>query len=167
MKLLVFSDVHKYKERLIALLNHYDDIDLTISLGDSELKRTFLESHDIVAIKGNYPFDAGFTEEHILTIDGYRVLLSHGHRYRVQNGIDKLYYRALEESIQVVFYGHTHIPSFDDVEGRLFINPGAVSKSRSLDQESYMIVKTSKAQWIFRWYNAMDHSLIREIRHDF
>ncbi len=167
MKLLVFSDVHKNKERLLNILEKHEDVDLTISLGDSELKSNFLESRDIIAIKGNALFDPGFTNEHAIDIDSKRILLTHGHKYRVQNGIDKLYYKALEEQAHITFYGHTHIAAFDKVEGHLFINPGSVNNARSATTESYMIIHAQTPRWIFNWHDAKNHALIREITHEF
>lgn len=167
MKLLVFSDVHKNKARLLTILDKHNDVDLTISLGDSELKSEFLESRDIIAIKGNALFDPGFTNEHTIDIEGKRILLTHGHKYRVQNGIDKLYYKALEVQANIAFYGHTHIAAFDKVEGHLFINPGSVNNARSSTAESYMTIHIQTSEWIFNWYDAKNHALLREITHEF
>ena len=166
-RLLIFSDVHKNKERLVHILDRYSDLDYTISLGDSEMKSKFLEERDVVAIKGNATFDAGFTEEHVLMIEEVRVVLTHGHKYRVQNGIDKLYYRALECEAQLIFYGHTHSASYDVVENRLFVNPGSVNRSRSRDPETYLMIEAEKKTWKFQWLDAENHALLREISHEF
>ncbi len=161
MKMLVFSDVHRNKKRLEAILKHHEDVEYRISLGDSELKSSFLEQEDIIAIKGNYPFDSGFTYEHVMPVEKYKILLVHGHKYKVQNGLEKLYFRALEAEVDIAFYGHTHIAALDRVDQKLLINPGSVNKSRNHVPESYMIVEFRDDGVHFVWYNAHNHEILK------
>ena len=60
MKLVVFSDAHGNKQAVERIINYNKDTDYLISLGDSELPLSFLQSKNIIMIKGNYPLDAGF-----------------------------------------------------------------------------------------------------------
>ena len=166
MKLLIFSDVHRNKKRLEAILEEHQDAEYTISLGDTELKCKFLEDKDIVAIRGNYPFDAGFADEHVMTIEGKRFLFMHGHKYRVQRGIERLYYKVREVEADFTFYGHTHVASFDEVENAYLINPGAIHKSRSELPESYMTVVFIEKEIVLSWLDAANHALLKEIRVD-
>ncbi|MFP4286646.1 MAG: metallophosphoesterase family protein [Candidatus Izemoplasmataceae bacterium] len=159
-RLIIFSDVHKQKNRLEAILKEHMDATLFISLGDTELKSSFLEQHDIIAIKGNYPFDAGFTYEHEMTIENKKFLFVHGHKYGIRHGIEKLYERMLESNIDFAFYGHTHVAAFDTVENRYLINPGAVYKSRSEINDSYIVFEIDKDHIEIKWLDAINHTLI-------
>ncbi len=161
MQLLIFSDVHRNKQRLEAILEEHKAVEYKISLGDSEMKSSFLERHDIVAIKGNFPFDSGFTYEHVLPLEGLKILLVHGHKYRVQGGLEKLYFRMQEVEADIAFYGHTHVASLDRVDGKILINPGSVHKSRNHVPESYMIMEIDK-EITFKWYNASTHEMLKE-----
>lgn len=159
-RLIIFSDAHKQKARIDGIIKEHKDASLLISLGDSELKSRYLEANDIIAIKGNYPFDAGFTYEHEMIIENKRFLFVHGHKYGVRHGIEKLYARMLETNIDFAFYGHTHVAAFDAVENRYLINPGAIYKSRSEINDSYLYLEIDTSQITLKWLDAENHTLI-------
>ncbi len=164
--MLIFSDVHRNKKVLVNVIENNDQVDYMVSLGDTELKSAFLEKHDIIAIRGNAPFDAGFTDEHVMHIEGKRLLFTHGHRFRVQQGIERLYYRVQEVEAHLAFYGHTHVASFDKVEERYLVNPGAIHKPRGTLPPTYLILTINKDAVIFSWHDAENQALIKEIRID-
>ena len=66
----------------------------------------------------------------VVNIGGKKLLLVHGHRHSVDNGIHRLYYYAMEKKADCALFGHTHIPEIIR-EGDLFImNPGSPSFPR-------------------------------------
>ena len=164
MKLLIFSDVHRQKNKLLKILQTHADADLVISLGDTELKASFLQTHDIIAIKGNYPFDPGQTYEHTMTIKNKRLFFTHGHKYSVRSGIDQLFEKTKSLEVDFIFYGHTHVAAYMHVETVHIINPGAVGKSRSETPESYLIALLKDEYTIMSWYDAQTHALLKELR---
>lgn len=141
MKLIVFSDAHGDKEAIENIINWNADADYYISLGDSELSHDFLLDLDIIAIKGNYPRDPGFVYERTFDVAEKCLFLTHGHKYKVNKGIDKLYYKALEEECDIMLYGHTHIPKSQMVGKVLFINPGAIYRPRNGLPATYVVVE--------------------------
>ncbi|MFK5883955.1 MAG: metallophosphoesterase [Candidatus Izemoplasma sp.] len=141
MKIVVFSDAHGDKEAIERIIEWNKDADYYISLGDSALNHNFLLDLDIIAIKGNYPRDPGFVYERRFDIAGKCLFLTHGHKYKVNKGIDKLYYKALEEECDIMLYGHTHVPKSQMVGKVLFINPGAISKPRNGLPPTYVIIE--------------------------
>ncbi|TVP95212.1 MAG: YfcE family phosphodiesterase [Acholeplasmatales bacterium] len=165
MKILVVSDIHRDKKRLDAILNEHTDASLRISLGDSELSSRTLSDKDILAVKGNYPFDAGIGYDHVLTVSGRRWLLTHGHKYGVRNQLEELYAAMQDQTCEVALYGHTHRAAWTKRKGCLMINPGSISQSRDDKPESYLIVSGDAAQWVFSWYDARYHTLIDRIEH--
>ena len=144
MKVVVFSDAHGNKEAIKRLLEFNPDADYVISLGDSELKHSFLLDLDIVAIKGNYPRDGGFVFESILELEGKRLFLTHGHKYGVSTDMRKLLAKGMETEVDLVLYGHTHIPRFDNVAGVFYINPGSIVSPRSEHAPSYLILNIER-----------------------
>ena len=48
--------------------------------------------------------------EELVTVDGIRILLTHGHRYGVKSGPTAAAYRAMELGADMLVYGHTHVP---------------------------------------------------------
>lgn len=164
MKALVLSDVHGAKKRLLDILDHHRDADVTISLGDSEMKRSFMEKHDIIAIKGNYPFDGGFTHEHVMTLGGVRTLLVHGHRLRVQNGLDRIYHRMVGEDAPIALFGHLHKIVFQHCQGRYLINPGSVGASRGQEAETYMVMHFGETHIDLTWQDARSHEIVSDAK---
>ena len=75
-------------------------------------------------VSGNCDFfDADTPSELVLEMEG-KGFVTHGHKYRVKDGLNTLYYRGLELDADIVLFGHTH--SSQIVSGRNgTLNPGA------------------------------------------
>jgi putative phosphoesterase len=164
MKLLILSDIHHEKHRAIDIIEKYIDIDLIISLGDSGLKQDFFEAYDILAIKGNAPFDFGIGYDHEMTINKQKVLFIHGHKYNVRRDLCEAYKKLMPKTYDIVFYGHTHEANYEKIQNTLFINPGAIHKSRGQMAESYGIATFKPKELIFKWIDAKTHALLHETR---
>ena len=80
--------------------------------------------------------DPSFYSEKILKVlreeklDCRAILLTHGHGYSVKSSLLPLRRRALELDVQLVLYGHTHLPALSEEEGVLFCNPGSCMGDR-------------------------------------
>ncbi len=166
MLVLVMSDIHGAKRRFEDIVKQHENANYFISLGDSELKHKLLEKNDIIAIKGNYPFDKGFTYEHVMDLMGRRLLLTHGHRYRVRSGYDKLYYRMLESESVLALHGHTHIPGYQKIENRYVLNPGSVAQGRSGHPDTYMLLEFGESKVEAIWKDASTHETLNTISLD-
>ncbi len=166
MQLLIMSDIHGHKQRFTDIVEHYDTADFIISLGDSELKHKLLQKYDIIAIKGNYPFDAGFTYEHVMNVEGRNLLLTHGHRYRVKSGYDKLYYRMLESESVLALHGHTHVPHIQKIADRYVLNPGSLSQGRGEHPDTYLLLEFQNDAVLATWKNALTHETLDTKRLD-
>ena len=49
-------------------------------------------------------------DEELITVEGVRILLLHGHRCGVKGGLLPATYRAMEREADILVFGHTHIP---------------------------------------------------------
>jgi putative phosphoesterase len=78
--------------------------------------------------------------EKLLELEGQRVLLTHGHRYSVKWGIERLHAKANSENIQLLLFGHTHISQMEYGPGYILLNPGSISDPRGNTDESYALV---------------------------
>jgi len=159
MKIVVFSDAHGDKQAVESILRNNLMADMIISLGDSELQNSFMQNNDIIAIKGNYPLDAGFIYEKLITVLGKRIFLTHGHKFNVRRGVDKLYYKALETEADIVLYGHTHIPKTDKVHKTLIINPGSISKPRNFENPTYLIIEINDGVIDYKFIDLRTHKI--------
>ena len=57
-------------------------------------------------------------------------MLCHGHQYDVKWGFDSLLKIAKDNNIDIVVYGHTHIPVYKKIDNIIFINPGSTTYPR-------------------------------------
>ncbi len=131
MKLLIVSDTHGELDKLIELANKYTDY-TKIHLGDRGFDKEELDKLGFIYVDGNC--DIGNNKEKELVIDNDKIFITHGDKYNVKFGLDKLYFKALSLNVNYVFYGHTHIQSLIETDGIPFINPG------SLLNDNYCII---------------------------
>ena len=155
MKILVFSDSHGNNLNIIkAIKAHGDTVDYVFFLGDGirefwNLKDSF-KNTVFVGVRGNCDFDADFKDEVILDISGVRFLLCHGHKYSVKRTLLKLDCYALENSVDVALFGHTHVrhneyipPSDIRKKGLYLFNPGTVSRG-FMNDNSFGVIEITK-----------------------
>ena len=134
MKIIVISDTHGNFPLALRACEHAEPIDLAIHLGDSddgndaELLEQFLDV-DVIKVAGNCDPGSDAPRELIWECKGRRLLLAHGDRYGVKNGMSRLEQRALEAGADAVLFGHTHCATITTRSGMLFVNPGTLMKS--------------------------------------
>lgn len=144
-KILVFSDSHGKSDAMRDVISrHQNTVDHIFFLGDGnrefdDIKRDMHGSAICTSVRGNC--DIGLSDipqELFLNIDRYKFMLTHGDRYNVKYGLERLIYRCRETDTDIALFGHTHIktdiyiPS-DEVYSkplRIF-NPGSISRPRS------------------------------------
>ena len=49
-------------------------------------------------------------DDELITVEGIRILLIHGHKYGVKGNLLPATYRAMEREADVLVFGHTHTP---------------------------------------------------------
>ena len=114
-ELLIISDTHG-KSDLVEKAVRLTRPHLTLFCGDGLRDLAFLPSlGPLYAVRGNCDFwnltDLGDVEETMtLTPDGFKILLTHGHRFGVKSGLGALIAKAVREEADAVLFGHTHEP---------------------------------------------------------
>lgn len=118
----------KKSDLVLHLGDHFNDIDFLIStLGDK-----------LITVHGNCD---GGGEDKIIERENIKILITHGDKHGVKMGLTRLYLRAQEIGSRLVFYGHTHIPRIDVVDGITFVNPGCMTGYSK--EKSYAIVEAN------------------------
>lgn len=131
MKLLVFSDTHGDKVAVSRLLARLDDYDYAFFLGDGlgdVEEYTQLYLNKMLCVRGNCDYDyIDRAEEITVTLGGIKILATHGYRYHVKRDLSTLQYHAHSMGVNLVLFGHTHIPYRGyGYGGMLLLNPGSV-----------------------------------------
>lgn len=128
MKILVFSDSHGYYNRILRILEKHENVDMCIHCGDIVSDCTALEALldiKLLYVRGNNDSGSSVPTELETEICGKKIFITHGHTYGVKAGTDNLR-KKIKEGIDLVLYGHTHIPDTMYFGGGILLNPGAI-----------------------------------------
>ena len=127
MKILILSDSHLIND-WTKLKSKYD---IVIHAGDHQMSKEWILYNTDYHVDGNN--DWGDKNKNIFEIEGIKFCLIHGDEHHIKNKnnwSDSLLELAKKENVNVLIYGHTHIPSIKEVDNIIFINPGSISKPR-------------------------------------
>lgn len=135
MKILIFTDSHSCNVSMACAVER-EAPDMVLHLGDHtddarELQSVFPRL-TVCAVRGNNDyFDREVPEHAVVTPDGVRIFLTHGHQEQVYVREGKLVAQlAREEGCGLAFFGHTHRMYLKRVNGVLVCNPGSISLPR-------------------------------------
>lgn len=142
MKIAICSDSHGDRKNIEAMIRR-ERPEAVLFLGDGI--RDFAgadigENVLAAAVKGNCDFASTYPAFRILTLEGRRILITHGHLFGVKQGAFQLGEKAGEEEADIVFYGHTHRYDIKNIGGRILACPGSIS---SAGGGTYMVMNLS------------------------
>lgn len=147
MKMLVISDTHGRLSRVNEAAAKITDIDMLIHLGDYQQDAEEIADAlgvDCISVRGN--MDGAMRSEDsraVLETEYGKIYLTHGHTEGVRSGsFDRLLYRCRELDCRAVFFGHTHVPCNEEIDGIRILNPGSISMPRDGSDGTYAIVHT-------------------------
>jgi uncharacterized protein len=133
MRLCVVSDSHRHRHELLRAVKGLQPLDAILHAGDETSDAEWLMDRvdwPIYAVAGNWDtVTPVFPLERVINC-GVTLLLTHGHKQKVKEGLSSLEARAGEIGAEVVVFGHTHNASITVLGGRLFLNPGSLASPR-------------------------------------
>jgi len=149
MRALVISDTHRYLNNADKVIEKYSDINTVIHLGDliedvEKLKRKF-RSRKFYYVAGNNDFCSNVPYEKMITLGGNKILLTHGHRQRVNYNMLSISLWGREQEADVVLFGHLHQPVLDESMGIMLFNPGSISLPRTTQGPTYGILEVTES----------------------
>lgn len=146
MRAIVISDSHTNTAACERAIGSVGKIDMIIHLGDIARDVDFLESYyypiKVVSVLGNNDFLRPGDYERVITFDGHKLFICHGHTLSVHSGTDRLEKMARAKECEAALFGHTHrsmLKKCDD--GLMVLNPGSVSKPRGC-KPSFAVLET-------------------------
>lgn len=144
MKILIVSDSHGMDNNLKYVINKVRPIDMLIHLGDFSGNYDYiaqLPESPIEAVCGNNDFFCDVEDEKLIYIAGYKVFMSHGHRYGVSHNLDRVKSIGMQYNADIIMFGHTHKPLIDKTGDIWIINPGSISLPRQANRlPTYIIM---------------------------
>lgn len=156
MRAIVISDIHGIKTNLEKIKSRYIELkcEKLIVLGDlywgyyeadydPKYVQKFLQEFkdELICLRGNCDFRVNPSEEpfpveldNVINITD-NIYISHGHLHNENNWI-------VQNSILI--FGHYHIPFIKAIGNNIYINPGSISKPRSDNHPSYLLINNSE-----------------------
>jgi phosphoesterase, MJ0936 family len=120
MRLLVVSDTHG-EAPLPKIAELGAACDLVIHLGDGfsdGQKLVLMQPNPVIQVLGNADLPLSVVPEKIIEIEGWTILLTHGHLYGVKRSLVDLIGRAEDMDANLVLFGHIHRRVWEDA-GRI------------------------------------------------
>ncbi|MBC5714658.1 metallophosphoesterase [Roseburia sp. BX1005] len=155
MRVLIISDTHRKHKNLETVLERERPLDMVIHLGDAEGCEDYIAALvecPLEIVSGNSDFFSSLPPEMIIQVGKYKVLITHGHYYYVNTGIEDIKKEAEGRGCDIVMFGHTHRPLIDYGKNVIALNPGSLSYPRQEGKRpSYIMMETdSKGDAHFR-----------------
>ena len=148
MKILVVSDTHGHTKNLERVLEKVGDIDLFIHCGDLEGGEDYIRALVDVPcymVAGNNDWFSDLQREMEISVDDYRIWITHGNNYGASMGPERLLEEAAARNVDVVMYGHTHRPLIEYQDNIVIVNPGNLSYPRQNGRKpSYLIMEIDR-----------------------
>lgn len=133
MLIAVMSDTHGNCCAIDKAVETAKDADVIIHLGDiindvDKIRQGFKKT--VICVPGNCDYNSFEESEKLIELEGVKLLLCHGDRYRVDIGLISLKYRAKEVGARIVLFGHTHRSLIIEEDDIMFMNPGSAALPR-------------------------------------
>lgn len=129
MKIIVFSDSHgdlKYMKQAVERERPNHILHLGDMLRDAWAVAREFPDIPIDYVPGNCDFSPDQPVKLLLELEGRKILMTHGHIYRVKQGPGAAVEAARAAGADILLYGHTHQDYTDLSQGFWVMNPGSV-----------------------------------------
>ena len=129
---MIFSDTHGDINRCLDIIEKADSVSAIFHAGDYTGDAEDLESIypniPIYYVKGNNDYFSKAPSHMLVTIDGVKIFITHGHEQNVKYEYEFMTLRKAAEKYDpdLIIFGHTHIP-YTDYKGKAtLLNPGSI-----------------------------------------
>lgn len=144
-RVLIISDSHGKNDDVKAVIEQVGHIDMLIHLGDIERGPEYIRSLvdcPVHMVAGNNDYNIHLPQSEEFEFEGYKIFITHGHRFYVNAGISRLEEFAIANGFDIAMYGHTHMPFLRIGEKVTILNPGSISYPRQEGREqTFMIME--------------------------
>ena len=152
MRILVLSDSHGSKKNILDAIE-IESPDVILHLGDCSRDCADVEAQHpeimLCQVKGNC--DQGYPgiEMDEFILDGKRFFMTHGHLFGVKLGKTRILDNAAVRGVDVLLFGHTHIPYQSEKDGLFALNPGSIGSGT----KSYAVLEIKNGAITYDFMN--------------
>ncbi len=128
MKVGAMSDTHGDLTAIDRAVHKIGDVELWLHAGDFSQDGSYLArkaGRPVLVVAGNCDRRTTAKPDEFIEIGGIKIWLTHGHRYRVRNDLDELIWWGNRFGVQIIVYGHSHVPDITWQDNFLIFNPGS------------------------------------------
>ena len=136
MRIAVLSDTHLRVGKSLPrfVWEQLTDIDMILHAGDLTHSGLLEELSCIAptrAVRGNCDnWDVSLPDKDIVECEGFRIGLIHGHSGKGKSTADRAYHAFQDTPVDLIVFGHSHMPYMEWQEGILLFNPGSPTDKR-------------------------------------
>jgi putative phosphoesterase len=149
MKVLLVSDTHGRNLNLEDVLD-IETPDFLCHMGDLEGSEDYIRlitKCPLAMVSGNNDFWTDLNPEVTFELQGFRIFMTHGHRYCAHAGNEQLKSAGRRNKADIVLFGHTHRPTLEFDEDIIVANPGSLTYPRQEKRKpSYMVLYLEKGK---------------------
>lgn len=149
MKVLLVSDTHGRGGALREVIE-LENPQYLCHMGDVEGMEDEIRAMSpcpAAIIAGNNDFFTDLKDELFLELEGFRIMMTHGHNYYISLGPERLKERARSVGADIALFGHTHRPYLEEDEGLFLANPGSLAYPRQEKRlPSYIVLQLQKGR---------------------
>lgn len=135
MRIVVISDSHKRSHIIDKILSAQPEARHIFFLGDVlediEDYPLLYPEKTFHTVSGNCDYFSNVSSVGTVTLEGKKILYTHGHNFYVKGGVGPLINAARQNTCDIVLYGHTHVPQILYENGLYVVNPGSCAQSRN------------------------------------
>ena len=132
LRLGVVSDSHGHFPSLVAASRAMLGVEAIFHAGDffrDSVRLASLVPVPVYGVVGNSDREQSPRDE-IVELGGRRFFICHGHHYGVKQSYEGIIKEGVRRRVDVVIFGHTHVPVKFWHSNILFINPGSLAAGR-------------------------------------
>ena len=132
------------REKGASLLIHLGDVE------SQEFEIRQMAGIPCEMVRGNNDFFTQLPREKVLTLEGHKIFIAHGHTYNISVGTELIAGEARDRGCEAVLFGHTHLPLVREEDGLTLANPGSLSYPRQEGRApTYLVMEIERGKPIF------------------
>jgi len=129
VKILVMSDSHGNTDNIQKAVSR-ESPELILHLGDNDRDCYIIGMYHpnipVRTVKGNCDHSSIGIDTDEFTFGGKKFFMTHGNLFGVKMGLKSIITTASARGAEVILFGHTHKPYFEEKENITIVNPGSI-----------------------------------------
>jgi putative phosphoesterase len=141
MKLLVVADNHGSLKNIEKIMKK-ETFDVSIHCGDYEMSEKKITKMFDYVVPGNNDIGSSLKKDLKIKLEGLKILITHGDKYAFGTKLsNKMIQEKYGTDLNIVLFGHIHVPSSELINRTNYVNPGSTDLPRNGSTESYAVIE--------------------------